>query len=300
VSNITETPPEVSTQTSKKKMKRPVGFYIAGGWMGLLAFFAVFGDLLPLREWDDFSYEFTGSAPFRDGFFFGTSLDGMDLLPGIINGTRISILVSFFSVFLGGSIGSFIGITAAYYRGTYDVVTTAIFNVMLSIPNLVLSLALLATLAYEDGNNPTTTTRRVMVLILSLTIVIIPILGRIARASTLQWSNREFVLASKSIGTKNFTIIKKHILPNIAPALFSIGFLAVGAVIIVEGSLAVLGIGIPGGASWGSMLAIGRNNIEFSPHEVYIPSIFIAATVISCNWFGDYIRASFDQRESKI
>jgi peptide/nickel transport system permease protein len=285
---------------SKKKTQKPFGFYVAGGWMALLAFFIVFGDLLPFREWDDFSYEFTGSAPFRDGFIFGTSLDGMDILSGIINGTRISILVSFFSVIIGGVIGSFIGITAAYYRGKYDVIVTAIFNVMLSIPNLVLSLALLATLAYEDGNNPTTVTRRVMVLILSLTIVIIPILGRIARASTLQWSNREFVLASKSIGTKNFTIIKKHILPNIAPALFSIGFLAVGAVIIVEGSLAVLGIGIPGGASWGSMLAIGRSNIEFSPHEVYIPSIFIAATVISCNWFGDYIRASFDQRESKI
>jgi peptide/nickel transport system permease protein len=285
---------------SKKKTQKPFGFYVAGGWMALLAFFIVFGDLLPFREWDDFSYEFTGSAPFRDGFVFGTSLDGMDILSGIINGTRISILVSFFSVIIGGVIGSFIGITAAYYRGKYDVIVTAIFNVMLSIPNLVLSLALLATLAYEDGNNPTTVTRRVMVLILSLTIVIIPILGRIARASTLQWSNREFVLASKSIGTKNFTIIKKHILPNIAPALFSIGFLAVGAVIIVEGSLAVLGIGIPGGASWGSMLAIGRSNIEFSPHEVYIPSIFIAATVISCNWFGDYIRASFDQRESKI
>jgi peptide/nickel transport system permease protein len=285
---------------SKKKTQKPFGFYVAGGWMALLAFFIVFGDLLPLREWDNFSYDFMGSGPFRDGFIFGTSLDGMDILSGIINGTRISILVSFFSVFLGGVIGSSIGITAAYYRGKYDVVVTAIFNVMLSIPNLVLSLALLATLAYEDGNNPTTTTRRVMVLILSLTIVIIPILGRIARASTLQWSNREFVLASKSIGTKNFTIIKKHILPNIAPALFSIGFLAVGAVIIVEGSLAVLGIGIPGGASWGSMLAIGRSNIEFSPHEVYIPSIFIAATVISCNWFGDYIRASFDQRESKI
>jgi peptide/nickel transport system permease protein len=285
---------------SKKKTQKPFGFYVAGGWMALLAFFIVLGDLLPFREWDNFSYDFMGSGPFRDGFIFGTSLDGMDILSGIINGTRISILVSFFSVFLGGVIGSSIGITAAYYRGKYDVVVTAIFNVMLSIPNLVLSLALLATLAYEDGNNPTTTTRRVMVLILSLTIVIIPILGRIARASTLQWSNREFVLASKSIGTKNFTIIKKHILPNIAPALFSIGFLAVGAVIIVEGSLAVLGIGIPGGASWGSMLAIGRSNIEFSPHEVYIPSIFIAATVISCNWFGDYIRASFDQRESKI
>lgn len=254
----------------------------------------------PLREWDDFSYENMGTAPLKNGHIFGTSLDGMDILSGLINGARISILVSFFSVLLGGAIGSFIGITAAYFRGRYDTIVTAIFNVMLSIPNLVLSLALLSTLAYEDTNNPTTTTRRVLVLILSLTIVIIPILGRIARTSTLQWAGREFVLASKSMGTQNFTIIKKHIVPNVAPAILSIGFLAIGAVIIVEGSLAVLGIGIPGGASWGSMLSIGRNNIEFSPHEVYFPALFIAFTVISCNWFGDYVRAALDKRESKI
>jgi peptide/nickel transport system permease protein len=296
----TTEPADEQAKPAKKRARRSIGFYLAGGWLGLLAFFIVFGDLLPLREWNDFSYDYSGTAPFRNGFIFGTSLDGMDILSGIINGTRISILVSFFSVIIGGGIGSLIGITSAYYRGKYDTVVNAVFNVMLSIPNLVLSLALLSTLAYEDSNNPTTTTRRVLVLILSLTIVIIPILGRIARASTLQWAGREFVLASRSMGTKNFTIIRKHILPNVAPAILSIGFLALGAVIIVEGSLAVLGIGIPGGASWGSMLATGRNNIEFSPHEVYIPAIFIALTVIACNWFGDFIRAQLDQRESKI
>ncbi len=292
--------PTAPVAEAPAKKKRPIGFYLASFWLGLLAFFIVFGDLLPLREWNDFSYDYLGTAPFRNGFIFGTTLDGMDLLSGIINGTRISILVSFFSVIMGGAIGSFVGITAAYYRGKFDVIVSSIFNIMLSIPNLVLSLALLATLAYEDANNPTTTTRRVLVLILSLTIVIIPILGRIARASTLQWASREFVLASKSMGTKNFTIIRTHIIPNVAPAILSIGFLALGAVIIVEGSLAVLGIGIPGGASWGSILASGSSNIEFSPHEVYIPAIFIALTVISCNWFGDYVRAQLDKRESKI
>jgi peptide/nickel transport system permease protein len=80
----------------------------------------------------------------------------------------------------------------------------------------------------------------------------------------------------------------------------AIGFLAIGSVIIVEGSLALLGIGIPGGASWGSMLANGRGNIEFSPHEVYLPALCIALTVISCNWFGDYVRTKLDMRESKI
>jgi peptide/nickel transport system permease protein len=116
----------------------------------------------------------------------------------------------------------------------------------------------------------------------------------------MQWTSREFVLASKSMGTQNFTIIRKHILPNVAPAMLAIAFLAVGSVIIVEGSLALLGIGIPGGASWGSMLSSGRLNLEFSAHEVYLPSLAIAFTVISTNWFGDYVRNSLDKREAKI
>jgi ABC-type dipeptide/oligopeptide/nickel transport system permease subunit len=102
------------------------------------------------------------------------------------------------------------------------------------------------------------------------------------------------------MGTSNSSIIIRHILPNVAPAILAIGFLAVGSLIIVEGSLAVLGIGVPGGASWGSMLANGRGNIAYSPHEVYMPAMAIALTVISCNWFGDYVRRALDKRESKI
>jgi peptide/nickel transport system permease protein len=222
------------------------------------------------------------------------------MLAGLINGARLSAFVSFFAVLIGGGIGAFVGITAAYFRGRYDTVVVTIFNVMLSIPNLVLSLALLSVLAYSDADNPSSTSRRVVVLVISLIIVIIPILGRISRGSALQWSSREFVLASKSMGTKNFTIIWKHILPNVAPAILAIGFLAIGSVIIVEGSLSILGIGVPGGASWGSMLANGRGNIAFSPHEVYMPALCIAFTVIASNWFGDYVRSSLDKREAKI
>lgn len=293
-------PEEVKQTTVPKKKKKPLGFYMAGAWLGLVLLLAIFGNLLPMPEWDNSFYDSLGVAPFHPSHILGTTQDGYDMFAGLVNGARISIFVSLISVAIGGAIGSFIGITSAYFRGRIDVVVTMIFNVMLSIPNLVLSLALLSVLAYSDENHPTSLTRRIVVLILSLTIVIIPILGRIARGSTLQWSSREFVLASKSMGTKNFTIIRKHILPNVAPAILAIGFLAIGSVIIVEGSLAILGIGVPGGASWGSMLANGRGNIEFSPHEVYLPALCIALTVISCNWFGDYVRNLLDQREAKI
>jgi len=284
----------------KKRRRRPFGFYIAGTWVAFVVLVAIFGHWWPTPKWDDSFYDSLGVGPFHRSHILGTTQDGYDMFSGLINGTRISIFVSFFSVLVGGSIGSAIGITSAYFRGRVDKVIVFAFNVLLSIPNLVLSLALLSVLAYSDENNPASTPRRVMVLLMSLTIVIIPILGRIARGSTLQWSSREFVLASKSMGTKNFTIIGRHILPNVAPALLAIGFLAIGSIIIVEGSLAILGIGIPGGASWGSMLANGRGNLEFSPWEVYMPALAIAFTVISCNWFGDYVRRALDKRESKI
>ncbi|MFM9083328.1 MAG: ABC transporter permease [Actinomycetota bacterium] len=289
-----------SLEAPKKKRRRPIPFYLAGGWLVLLVLLGLFGWALPLPKWDESDFDYLGSAPFSPGHPLGTTQDGYDMLSGLVNGARISIFVSFFAVLFGGGIGAFIGITAAYFRGKYDLVVTAIFNVMLSIPNLVLSLALLSTLAYSDPDNPAPVSRRVYVLILSLTIVIIPILGRIARSSALQWSGREFVIASKSMGTRNFTIIRKHILPNVAPAILAIGFLAIGSVIIVEGSLSILGIGIPGGASWGSMLANGRGNIAYSPHEVYLPALCIAITVISSNWFGDYVRSKLDLREAKI
>ena len=298
---LTETPgtPEAEVPAPVKK-RRTIGFYLASFWLGLVVLLGLFGPLLHMAKWDTVYEDFLGSGPGTGGHILGTTMDGYDMLAGLVNGARLSIFISFFAVLVGGSIGSFIGITSAYFRGKYDTVVTTIFNVMLSIPNLVLSLALLSVLAYSDPDHPATTTRRVLVLIISLIIVIIPILGRIARGSALQWSSREFVLASKSMGTRNLKIIKSHILPNVAPAILAIGFLAIGSVIIVEGSLAILGIGIPGGASWGSMLANGRGNIEFSPHEVYEPALCIAFTVISCNWFGDYVRSKLDQREAKI
>lgn len=283
-----------------KKKRKTIGFYLASAWITFVIFIATFGPWLPAPAWDESFYDSLGVGPFHHSHILGTTMDGYDMWAGLQHGARISIFVSLIAVLIGGSIGSFVGITAAYFRGKYDLAVTMIFNIMLSIPNLVLSLALLSVLAYSDEAHPASLMRRVVVLIISLIIVIIPILGRIARGSALQWGSREFVLASKSMGSKNFFIIRKHILPNVAPAILAIGFLAVGSVIIVEGSLALLGIGIPGGASWGSMLANGRGNIEFSPHEVYLPALFIAFTVIAFNWFGDYVRVMLDKRESKI
>lgn len=282
-------------------VKKSWAFRFTAAWFALIIFFAIFGPWLPLPDWQEVFDDALSVTPLKQGHLLGTDSNGYDMLSGVVYGARISLFISFTAVFLGGAIGSAIGITAAYVRGKFDYVVSTMFNVVLSVPNLVLSLALIAVLATNvDPNVPTSTGRRIMVLVISLTIVIIPILGRIARAATLSWSNREFVLAARSMGAKDHTIIWRHIVPNVLPAIFAVAFLAIGVVIVAEASLSLLGAGVPDGTSWGSMVARGRNDIEFAPHIIIIPLVFIALTVISCNYIGDVIRKQLDQRQAKL
>jgi peptide/nickel transport system permease protein len=271
------------------------------GWLGFVIFLAIFGSLLPLRPWSYVYENDLGVVPFSHGHLLGTDTNGFDLLSSVVNGARLSLFISITAVGIGGLLGSILGITAAYVRGKFDTIVVTLFNVALSVPNLVLALALVSVLATNiDVNTPVPTWRRVVVLTAALTIIIIPILGRISRAATLSWTNREFVVAARSMGMRDRKIILRHIVPNVLPALIAVGFLAVGVVIIAEAALSLLGVGVPDGASWGAMIARGRNDLEYSPHVLYVPLFFLALTVISTNHLGDVIRSGLDRRESKL
>lgn len=275
--------------------------YAAFGWLLLSAFLAVFGSLLPVENSRTIHGDFLDAKPFTAGHWFGVDSNGYDIFSGIINGARLSLFVAFITVGIGGFIGSLLGITAAYYRGRYDSIVNTAFNVVLAVPNLVLALALVAVLATNvDINEAVPTWRRLITLMISLTVVIIPILGRIARSSALTWSGREFVVAARSMGMRDRNIIWRHIVPNVLPVLIAVGFLAVGVVIIAEASLSLLGVGIPDGASWGGMIARGRNDLEYNPHALYFPIVALALTVISTNHLGDVLRGRLDSREGRL
>ena len=283
----------------RKKFSIPT--YFAMGWLLLAMFLAIFGSLLPVESYQTIHGDFIDSPPFTGGHWLGVDSNGYDILSGVVNGARLSIFIAIVTVGLGGLIGSALGITAAYYRGRYDTVVSTGFNVVLAVPNLVLALALVAVLATNvDVNEAVPTWRRLATLVISLTVVIIPILGRIARASTLAWSGREFVVAARSMGMRDKHIIWRHIVPNVMPALIAVGFLAVGVVIIAEASLSLLGVGIPDGASWGGMIARGRNDLEYNPHALYFPILVLAFTVISTNHMGDVLRGRLDRREARL
>ena len=285
-----------------KKMRRfSIPTLLSIAWLAMIGLIAILYPLISSSDPKTVSENDIGVGPLTNGHLFGTDTNGYDIFRELLHGTRLTLLVAVIAVGVGGAIGSIIGILSGYVRGKIDAVVNVVFSAVLSIPNLVLALALVAVLATApDVNSTVSSWRQVSVVILSLTIVIIPILGRIARGATLSWSNREFVTAAKSMGAKNSTILWKHIVPNVLPAVMAIAFLAVGVVIVAEGSLSLLGVGIPDGNSWGAILAAGRNDMEYTPHVVYFPIICIALTVISCNQIGDVIRQSLDRREARI
>ncbi len=267
-----------------------------------------YADVTDTTEVDDGSTESTDTS--SEGSFgagtphgchiLGTTPDGYDILSLLANGARISMFVAVFSVGIGGTIGGIVGIFAAFRKGVIDRIIVLLFNVILSIPLLVMALAFMAVLAPDAVDGGRSSFSSAFVLMSSLALVVIPQLGRIARSSAMQWVNRDFVTASRSLGATNRSVLFQRIIPNVVPSMLAVAFLAVGVVIVAEGSLALLGAGIPGGVSWGSMLALYRTELEIRPYIVLAPIAVIALTVISTNKVGDIIRQSLDQRESRI
>jgi ABC-type dipeptide/oligopeptide/nickel transport system permease subunit len=256
--------------------------------------------MLPITDWRVNDFERAGAGLFSSGHILGADFDGIDMLAAVIHGTRWSIVISFVSVFVASILGGALGIVAAYWRGWLDSVITMYFNVTLSVPTLILTLAMVAVFASPDPFNPQAAMPRILVLIISITFVLIPILGRIARSAALSWTGREFVMVAESVGMKRRQILWSHIVPNVVPSMMSVGFLAAGVVIVVEGGLAILGVGTDPGQSWGSMLAKNRGDISIVPHTTLVPAAAIALTVMALNYFGDYFRGQIDGRESRI
>ena len=274
---------------------------IAIVWLAVVVGCAVLAPWLPITSPHTSFVQAIGTGASRS-HPLGVDAIGEDMLSRVIWGARASLLVSVASLLFGFIVGGSLGLVAGYYRGKLDLVLSYVFNTMLAVPQLVLALAIVA----EFANEPTTSVgRRELWLVISIGIVTVPIIGRLTRAATLTWSQREFVLASRSMGARNRRIIFREVLPNVLPSMASVALLGVAAVIVLEGGLSLLGLGIPPSEpSWGNLIAIGRNELTkivgASPNVILAPAVAIFLTVLSLNYLGDVIRARFDARDSAL
>ena len=218
--------------------------------------------------------------------FFGTDSLGRDIFSRALYGAKYSLAIGVISVGVAMLFGCVIGSICGYYGGWADMVIMRIMDLMQSIPDMLLAIAISAMLGPGFSN-----------CILALSISRIPVFIRLMRASLLNLREMEYIDAEIAINASAPRIMFRHLLPNgIAPMIVQ-STMAIAGSILVAASLSFIGLGVqPPLPEWGAMLSEGREYIRSSPHVVIFPGLMIMITVLAINLFGDGLRDALDPR----
>ena len=251
---------------------------------------ALFADFLPLRSPIEEDFDRAYLRPGTPGAWLGTDVLGRDLLSRMIHGARISLQIAFTAPFIQLFFGLSLGMCAGYFRGRVESSVSIFVDSILAFPNIVAIIAIL----FFVG--PT---------MLNMIIVFgffgIPGDTRLARANTILFAEREFVLAARAQGASHFRILVRELLPNVIIPLISLTILGMSGVIVAEGGLVFLGLSLPPPtATWGRLIAAGFNEIERDPHITFVPAFGMFLTILALNMMADKLRQVTDVRESQV
>src|SRR5262245_30965340 len=219
---------EAGPESASRRRRRGIGVagWLSIGWLPLGVGPALLAPVLPLDDPKAIVAANARRGPFAQagtapGHLLGGDFNGRDMLSRLIWGGRTTLLVASVAVLLGFVVGGILGLVGGYFRGKVDVVVSGLLDVLLAIPEVLLALALVVILRTDPndpgggGLDPTAAVS------LAIGLVSIPVLGRITRASTLSWSEREFVLAARAQGATHRRIVLREVLPNVLPAMVS-------------------------------------------------------------------------------
>ena len=216
----------------------------------------------------------------------GTDKLGRDILSRIIYGARVSLTVSLIAIFVGGIIGTTLGLISGYFGGWTDAVIMRLVDISLSIPTILLALVLVAAVGPSFGT-----------VITVLIVLLWARYARLTRGETLAVKELDFIARARVAGASHTRIMVRYLFPNVVNSLIVLATLQVGYVILLESTLSFLGAGLPRAEpAWGVMVADGRELIVTAWWVSMFPGLAIMLTVLALNLLGDWLRDHLDPK----
>ncbi len=221
-----------------------------------------------------------------EGHVLGTDPFGRDILVRLAFGLRITLILGFASAIFSSIVGAILGASTGYFGGMFDTVMMRLFEVVSSVPGILITLVVVA--GFGGG---------MWQMLVAITIGQVAGFTRLIRSAALAVAGLEYVEVSKAMGANDFHIIVTHVIPNVMGTILVQAAIAVSGNILLGTMLGFLGLGVPAPApEWGSMLLDGLQYMRYYPHLVLIPGIAITLTVTAANILGDGVRDAFDPR----
>jgi ABC-type dipeptide/oligopeptide/nickel transport system permease subunit len=267
---------------------------VSGIMVGIVVFITIFGPWMVRYDpnWIDSVNRLMPPFWMEGGSLthpLGTDGVGRDLLSRIIVAFRTSLIISLAGVLLAVTIGSVIGVASGYLGGATDTVLMAITDIQLSFPFVVLAVSLLGLVSPTPA-----------VLIVVLSLAAWPMYARVVRSVTRQERGADYVVAARSIGVPESRIIAYYIARNIVPPVFLVATLDIATLVVLESLLSFLGLGVqPPTASWGNIIAEGKNYLSSSWWVPTLPGVAIVFTVLGFNLLGDSLHHYIDPRSTR-
>jgi peptide/nickel transport system permease protein len=286
--------PQLLGQEDYERKLGPM-FWTCAGIIGAIIVLALIANLLPLPNPIYQNYTNPQNAGPGWGHLLGTDDLNRDILSRLIFGSRVSLVVGFGGATLGLILGGIPAMISAYRRGRVDTLLNTTSYVLLAFPAIVAVISVVSFWGHQLWK---------ITLIIGLASA--PLIFRIVRASTLSYATRDFVLAAKALGANDRRILFREILPNIMPTIISLYLISVASIIVLEGSLAFLGLSVaPPTPSWGNMLNEGSQLLaggkgQTNPWLVIFPAAAMFLLLFSLNVVADKLRSHFDVSEVKL
>ncbi|MDX2140730.1 MAG: ABC transporter permease [Chloroflexota bacterium] len=217
-------------------------------------------------------------------YLLGTDGTGRDLLMRLLHGGRVSLLIGITATIIGTVVGVALGVVSGYARGWVDEVISYVAEVQLSLPFVLLAIAVALVLG-----------RSLAVLIGLAALSTWPLYSRVVRGEVLSLREREFVVAARALGGNSTHIILRHLLPNIAAPILVLATINIGRIILLESGLSFLGIGIqPPTPSWGNMISDGREVLPVAWWISTLPALALMLLTLAIGTLGDWLRDVLD------